>query len=206
MKNKKMLIAVGSGVGVLALVATATFFAFFQGGDKTETSVTTGVVNVELIESFPDGGSSDEIDPSNPGVDDATKVITGENTGTQPAYVRVKVFPQIEEYDARNGYKLCGVPTSYATYTESKDGWIDGNDGYYYYAKILQPGETTSPITISDVNIDIPSNLVDIEPYEGAINRGMRLNMVVELESTQASNELYKLNWNLTSLPAGVEQ
>ena len=200
-----MLIAVGSGVGVLALVATATFFAFFQGGDKTETSVTTGVVNVELIESFPDGGSSDEIDPSNPGVDDATKVITGENTGTQPAYVRVKVFPQIEKYE-RGNYKLCGVPTSYATYTEEKEGWMDGNDGYYYYAKILQPGETTSPITISDVSIDIPSNLVDIEPYEDAIAKGMRLNMVVELESTQASNELYKLNWNLESLPAGVEQ
>lgn len=205
MKKKKILIAAGSSLAVLAAIATATFFAIFQSGQKTETSLTTGVINVELVETFK-GSNGDENEGTNPdgeGLEDATKVITGVNTGTQPAYVRVKIFPQVEykDKDEEKWFVDGAIATNYVVYNQENDGWVDGGDGYWYYTKKLPAGETTSAITITDLRLEMPDVIADLNK-----NKTLRVNMLVELEATQASNELYKINWGIDKLPASVEQ
>lgn len=205
MKKKKILIAAGSSLAVLAAIATATFFAIFQSGQKTETSLTTGVINVELVETFK-GSNGDENEGTNPdgeGLEDATKVITGVNTGTQPAYVRVKIFPQVEykDKDEEKWFVDGAIATNYVVYNQENDGWVDGGDGYWYYTKKLPAGETTSAITITDLRLEMPDVIADLNK-----NKTLRVNMLVELEATQASNELYKINWGIDKLPTSVEQ
>lgn len=204
MNKKKIIIAAGSSLTVLATIATATFFAIFQSGQKTETSLTTGVINVDLVESFT-GSNGDKDYGTNPdkdGLENATKVITGVNTGTQPAYVRVKIFPQVESLNTDDEWEVDGaVATNYVKYDQSNDGWVDGGDGYWYYTKKLPAGETTPPITITNLRLDMPDVIASINNW-----KTFRVNMLVELEATQASNDLYKLNWGIDKLPSSVEQ
>lgn len=204
MNKKKLIIAAGSSLAVLATIATATFFAIFQSGQKTETSLTTGVINVDLVESFT-GSNGDKDYGTNPdkdGLENATKVITGVNTGTQPAYVRVKIFPQVESLNTDDEWEVDGaVATNYVKYDQSNDGWVDGGDGYWYYTKKLPAGETTPAITITNLRLDMPDVIASINNW-----KTFRVNMLVELEATQASNDLYKLNWGIDKLPSSVEQ
>lgn len=204
MNKKKIIIAAGSSLAVLATIATATFFAIFQSGQKTETSLTTGVINVDLVESFT-GSNGDKDYGTNPdkdGLENATKVITGVNTGTQPAYVRVKIFPQVESLNELNKWTVDGaVSTNYVKYNQSNDGWVDGGDGYWYYTKKLPAGETTPAITITNLELDLPDVIANLNN-----GKTFRVNMLVELEATQASNDLYKLNWGIDKLPSSVEQ
>ena len=204
MNKKKIIIAAGSSLAVLATIATATFFAIFQSGQKTETSLTTGVINVDLVESFK-GSNGDKDYGTNPdkdGLENATKVITGVNTGTQPAYVRVKIFPQVESLNELNKWTVDGaVSTNYVKYNQSNDGWVDGGDGYWYYTKKLPAGETTPAITITNLELDLPDVIANLND-----GKTFRVNMLVELEATQASNDLYKLNWGIDRLPSSVEQ
>ena len=203
--KKKTLITICSSVGVLALVATATFFAIFKDGQKAETSLSTGIIDVKLIETFEgtDGDTEDGTNPDGEGLTGAIKIITGENVGTQPAYVRVKIFPQIETYFAIEKYwdVFGGIPTNFIKYDIDNTNWTE-KDGYLYYNKILPVGETTTPITITNLSLDIPN--IYVKTAED--NSPLRANMLVEMEASQSSNELYKLNWNIDALPAEVEQ
>lgn len=200
--KKKTLITICSSVGVLALVATATFFAIFKDGQKAETSLSTGIIDVKLIETFEgtDGDTEDGTNPDGEGLTGAIKIITGENVGTQPAYVRVKIFPQIET-KAKYWDVFGGIPTNFIKYNIDNTNWTE-KDGYLYYNKILPVGETTTPITITNLILDIPDIFVKIAKE----NEPLRANMLVEMEASQSSNELYKLNWNIDALPAEVEQ
>lgn len=215
-----------SSLAVLLLLGTATFFAFFNSGQKTETSLNTGVINVQLVERFgqpsdtdgdgqPDDKDGDGIpdvteDPDGDGdinpdtggaAEGAIKVITGDNIGTQPAYVRVKIFPQVDKLDKGKWVVCGGIPANYILYDQKDDGWVDGGDGYFYYTRILPAGQTTAPIIISNLHLDMPNIIA--ETYK---DETLRVDMLVKMESTQASNELYKLNWGIDHLPAGVEE
>lgn len=65
---------------------------------------------------------------------DWTKHISIINTGTVPCYVRVKVLVS-EKY---------GKYVSYSSQIEGN--WSQGEDGYWYYSPILNPGETASEL------------------------------------------------------------
>lgn len=67
-------------------------------------------------------------------VKDMTKIVSIKNTGTQPEYVRVKVF-----YGSATGVTV--------TY-EAGDGWTKGDDDYWYYDKVLAVGESTSVLNV----------------------------------------------------------
>ena len=67
-------------------------------------------------------------------VSDWTKHISVINTGTVPCYVRVKVLVS-EKY---------GKYVSYSS--QSEGSWALGEDGYWYYGPVLNPGETASEL------------------------------------------------------------
>lgn len=67
-------------------------------------------------------------------VKDMTKIVSVKNTGTQPEYVRVKVF-----FGSATGVTVTYEPTT---------GWSQHDDGYWYYSEVVQPGESTSVLNI----------------------------------------------------------
>lgn len=73
----------------------------------------------------------------------------------KPVYVRVAVVCKVYDKDGIN------VSTKYncqPTFTLASD-WTNGDDGYYYYNKVLLPGEDTSNLFASDITI---SNTADV--------------------------------------------
>ena len=62
----------------------------------------------------------------NEGPVDTEKNVTIKNVGEVPVYVRVQLF----------GPDQLDIAVDTST-------WIKGDDGYYYYSKILQPGQET---------------------------------------------------------------
>lgn len=67
-------------------------------------------------------------------VSDWTKHISVTNTGTVPCFVRVRVLVG-EKYG------------KYVSYSSQVQGsWTLGEDGYWYYGAVLNPGETASEL------------------------------------------------------------
>lgn len=222
-KTKKILITVCS-FAVLMATLSAAFFAIFANREKAETAITTGKIQVDLVEEFrgpdgdpydpsnPDDPVRDPDDPDNPGPyegdgapEGTVKIIKGVNTGTQPAYVRARIFPMVETLtDGGEWITHGGIPANCIVYEQNESvpgSWIySDKDDYWYYKYVLPVGETTSTIEISDLHLELPEYL-QIQYGEDKV----RVNMLVTLESTQASNGLYRQNWNIDNLPAGVE-
>ena len=68
-----------------------------------------------------------------------TKIAEIKNTGASDAWVRVKVEKNIKlQGDGKPDTGLVELTLNTADWTEK--------DGYYYYTKVLKPGEVTAPI------------------------------------------------------------
>jgi len=90
-------------------------------------------------------------------------VVISSNPESTPVYVRAKAF----------------APAQYPLdYKSAVDGdWVPGDDGYWYYTKVLQNGSSTTELLVHIS--DIPE-----EPKDGD-----EFNVVVIYESTYATNE-----------------
>lgn len=133
-----------------------------------------------------------------------TKIIKGNNTGTQPAYVRVRIFPVVETFIDGEWVIHGGIPANYIVWNQTysvNGNWIyNADDDYYYYKYIVPAGEMTSTIEVRNLHADLPEYL-QIQFGEDIL----RVNMLVSMESCQSSNGMYRQNWNIDKLPAGVE-
>lgn len=69
-----------------------------------------------------------------------TKKVEIANTGSQPCYVRVKVF--------------CGAPYT-DVLTFSGEGWTEGEDGYWYYNAIVPAGGKSSELDVAIGNTPV---------------------------------------------------
>jgi len=202
MRKRKTIISICAVVAMLSVVATGTFFAIFKNSKTNNKEIQTGTVDVRLVETFVDGNGSPAggTDASGYGLQNATKTITGKNVGDQPAYVRVQLFPIVEYYyDLGREWKQCGINSNLVEYNISCQNWIDGGDGYLYYNKPVSAGGSTSTITINNLDLVLP----DIIASEWK-DYTLRVRMETILEATQSTNNLYKINWGIDNLPAGV--
>ena len=125
--SKKALCLAAAGLVLVGGASVGSAYAYFT----TYTEASGGVV-------FEMGATKTEIHED---VKDGMKIVSIENTGDYACYVRVTAF-------AGSEYTL--------TY---KDGgsrkWTNGGDDYWwYYSDLVQPGETTGTL-----NIKIPADL-----------------------------------------------
>lgn len=67
--------------------------------------------------------------------------VTVTNTGNTPAYIRAACI--VNWVDAQ-GNIAANVPADYTYSSIPGDGWIAGNDGYYYYNGVVAPDATTT--------------------------------------------------------------
>lgn len=117
---------------IAALASFGVTYAYLIASDAKLNEFSVGENDIELIEEFT---APEELKP---GIE-FNKNPYVRNTGDLPCLVRMRVdFSDsnaeqfcVLEYDGHDGINLTG-------------GWTDKSaDGYYYYTKILQPGEYT---------------------------------------------------------------
>lgn len=77
-------------------------------------------------------------------------VITSE-AGSQPVYVRVKVF-------GGGGYPIIC--------SSENDSWVDGNDGYWYYSDILTGGSSTPEFLVKIEGVPEDETVIDGEQFD----------------------------------------
>ena len=138
--KRKLLIAI---LVVLVLgVSVAGTLAYFTQQETAHNVITTGSIQIELIEkAIKDGKEVDfkDVDGIVPG-DEASKIVKVKNTGNNDAFIRLSVKKGIELAQS-------GTPDlNLITIDFNTDDWTDGRDGYWYYNKVLKPGETTKPL------------------------------------------------------------
>ena len=137
MKRKLLILSV---LAICVAMLAGGTLAFFTSEDKAHNVITTGGVEITLQEWADEAKTTPFKDLT--GVmpnTTVTKIAEIRNTGASDAWVRVKVEKNI---------RLQGDGTPDTGLVEIKCNTVDWTekDGYYYYNKILKPGEVTAPI------------------------------------------------------------
>ena len=140
MKRKLLILSV---LAICVAMLAGGTLAFFTSEDKAHNVITTGGVEITLQEWADEAKTTPFKDLT--GVmpnTTVTKIAEIKNTGASDAWVRVKVEKNI---------KLQGDGTPNTGLVELKLNTVDWTekDGYYYYNKILKPGEITAPVFTS---------------------------------------------------------
>lgn len=134
MKKKILLLCL---ITALLSLASAGTYAYY-----TKTAVATNIItsgSVDLIIHETDGNGKPY--PAEPVVilpgDVVSKVVTVENSGNQSLYLRVRLTPGV------NDPALSAQDCIHMDINDTD--WI-AQDGYYYYNRALNPGETTAAL------------------------------------------------------------
>ena len=190
MKKKLVTGALIAAFGAVAI--TGGTLAYFTDNDEKTNTFTVGNVDIELVE--------DAWDKS--GKVDASEVYPGEplakdpvikNIGANPCFVRAKVdgldmFTEKYGEDAMITFK-----TNYQSGVLG-EGWVDGNDGYYYYTEPLcvkgtegdnWNAELGSETTALFDQIVIPTQLTNTDSLNEA-KEYIEYNVIVKAEAVQA--------------------
>ena len=156
MKKKKNIIV----LVLIALLSVGGTLAYFNSTAVLNNLFTAGTYKVITHEEFtpPDNWKPGDTTP---------KTITTTNEGTIPVKVRVKLDG---EWTSENGNTLSleleGQEAAILD-LNNKDDWIY-EDGYFYYYKDLEPGESTSTLLNSvTFNENIPSSVECTKNAEG---------------------------------------
>ena len=135
--------------------------------DKTEVVENGETKLVEFTTEYPDGM------PVMPATE-ASKIVSVENTGSAPAWVRVRIEKTVEPADAA----VTGLDTKYVGLNYDTANWLEGVDGFWYCQEPLKPGETTP-------------NLFDTVTFSkdmGNDYMNCKFNIIVSAQAVQADN------------------
>ena len=137
MKKKVLLIAVI--VICLSVLASGTL-AYFTTDAVARNVITTGYVEIELVEKHIDGSGAvvDFPEEGIPGIMPGTtvsKIVSVDNTGAE-AWIRVKVEKVVTAADGS------ALPTDLITFQVDETKWLE-KDGYFYYRQPVATGEST---------------------------------------------------------------
>ena len=135
---KRKLVLTSAVVLILALLAAGTF-AYFSKDARTTNVITTGTINIELNDSITGGTAVKDGDkvtgytisgvmPGQP----VEKIVSVTNTGTSPAWLRVKLDISVTGANGKPLDLTFGDKQDVLTFTTG-DGWFY-HDGYYYYS------------------------------------------------------------------------
>ena len=168
---KKKLVAILVCVAMLAVAAVSGTLAYFTDDDQKSNVFTVGNVDITLTEPKWDEVGSKEAEDVYPG-EPLAKDPTVTNVGKNPCFVRVK-YENLEQFVAKYGQNA--MIKFRTAYQDGKLGenWVE-YEGYFYYTKVLQPGESTTALFDQIV---IPFELT---------NNETTLNIVVSAFAAQA--------------------
>ena len=136
---KKKLLILSLAALCLAITAIGTL-AYFTSEGTAHNVITTGGVEIAVQEWADEDKQTpfEDLEGIMPGMT-VTKIAEIKNTGASDAWVRVKVEKNIQlQGEGKPDTGLVELTLNTADWTEK--------DGYYYYTKVLKPGEVTAPI------------------------------------------------------------
>lgn len=138
MKRRVLIL---SALALLAALFAAGTIAYFTAEGQAHNVITTGGVDIAVQEWADEDKTQPFQDPTGvmPGTT-VTKIAEVKNTGAADAWVRVQVTQSIQR--DKELYPNDGLVTLDYNTTD----WTRGEDGYFYYNKVLKPGEVTEPI------------------------------------------------------------
>ncbi len=136
---KKKILSIALVVAMIAVVAAGSL-AYFTDNDSAENVFTVGNVSIDLTEPNWDESGSIDAETVYAG-EPLAKDPTVTNDGNNPCFVRIKV-EGLDQFGDK------GAITYRTDYVAGKlgDNWVDGEDGYFYYTKVLAVGETTDAL------------------------------------------------------------
>ena len=135
---KKRLFAVAMVLICLSVAATGTL-AYFTHDDTARNVITSGFVEIELVEKHIDDSGAEVDFPERitgvmPGMS-VSKIVSVKNTDAE-SWIRVKVETKITGADGK------ALPTDVVSYDVDTTKW-QLKDGYYYYLKPVSTGAST---------------------------------------------------------------
>ena len=136
---KKKLLILSLAAICLAITAIGTL-AYLTSEGTAHNVITTGGVEIAVQEWADEDKQTpfEDLEGIMPGMT-VTKIAEIKNTGASDAWVRVKVEKNIKlQGEGTSDTGLVELTLNTADWTEK--------DGYYYYTKVLKPGEVTAPI------------------------------------------------------------
>ena len=157
----------------LVSVASVGAYAFLSStADEITNRFVPAVVTCQVQENFAGGVKSD---------------VAVKNTGNISAYIRVYVTVNWEKTEADNDTYMAETPVENVDYTlrASENGWVRGNDGFWYYTVAVLPEEVTQNV--------IDSVVLNVTPPEGC-----KLNVTVLASAIQAEPvSVVEEQWNV---------
>lgn len=179
-RSRLLLIAL---VAILLTVLTQPSLAFYTTIGKATNVVTSGGIQLQIHEKTADGTPFPEegvyIIPG----DIVSKQVSVENICQHPFYLRVKLVRGTtnEALTAEDCMKL-DIDTVNWTY----------RDGYYYFNRILQPGQTTENLF---TQVEIVGSKVDRSHI------GSMLSLTVNAYAVQSENNPAQHPWEAAGWP-----
>ena len=137
MKRKLLILSL---LVILAALTAAGTLAYYTDSARTHNVITSGKVNIALLEWADEARTKPFKDKQGvmPGTK-VTKIVEVKNTGTGAAFVRLRVETEVRSAEKQE------MDPKHVRLDFNQTDWIY-RDGYYYYARSLQPGETTEPL------------------------------------------------------------
>ena len=180
-RSRLLLIAVAA---ILLTVLTQPSLAYYTAVGTATNVVTSGSIQLQIHEKTADGSAFPEqgvyIIPG----DIVSKQVSVENICGHPFYLRVKLVRGTDDQalSAEDCLKM-DIDTANWTYL----------DGYYYFNRILQPGEDTPALF---TQVEIVGSKVDQSHI------GSMLSLTVRAYAVQSENNPAEHPWDAAGWPA----
>lgn len=170
---KKRILCLTVLVICLATLATGTM-AYFVAEETAYSVITTGCLYMELVQETANGRSLPEETVVNvvpaTAVDQVTFVA---NRGSVPFFTRVVVEKKITPAEGSDAQ----LDAALVTLNINEDYWTE-KDGFYFYKRILKPGQETQPLYTE----------VGFAPEMGNEYMGARVEIRVLAQAVQSAN------------------
>lgn len=180
MWRRKSYLGIAAMVSILIAVISVSTFAWFQSTDAKENKFKTDFkYEVELVDEFK---TPEKLEFNKT----YKKKVSVKNTGDIPAFARILVFPELTLGDE----VLPIDDVVKIDYNISKNSnWIYGEDGYYYYTKVINP-KSESEILFDEVSLSVLK-----EKEFNAQYRDAAFNIDVKLEAVDFRKDEYRFSW-----------
>lgn len=159
---KKKVALTAAAVALVGTLAVGGTLAWFTDTETATNVVTTGNVDIAWFEGNGTEDSEKKITTGNPGMQfgNGTLVTPGQNLdkearikneGKNAAYIRAKIVFLNKDQEVIEKPEYMHIEGT------DKQWMLNESDGYYYYNKIVKPGEFTDKI-MTDIEIATTAN------------------------------------------------
>ena len=120
------------------------------------------------------------------------KEVKVKNDSLSPALIRVSIIASWVDEDGKPwAGDTNAVVINKNLASSGEEGWMDGQDGYYYYNKIVATGQSTNQTIIDTVSLDLKK----IPEAQRDSYKNKKLIVNVKSEAVEATEAAYTTSW-----------